>query len=272
VAAPRGGANDGGRADAAGPPRPRRGTLPDVFDHVTIRATDREASERFYETVLRALGREPTYRGEDLVEWDDFSVAQADADHPPTRGLHLGFAAPSREHVDAFHAAGTGAGYRDDGAPGPRPQYMEDYYGSFLLDPDGNSAEAVHHGDLREDGTIDHLWIRVPDVRAAKLFYESIAPHAGLRLGTDLPERALFRGQTGSFSLVAAGPPTENVHLAFPAADDGTVNAFHRAALAGGYEELGPPGERPEYHPGYYAAYVRDPAGHNVEVVHHDRR
>ena len=59
-----------------------------------------------------------------------------------TRRLHIGFAAPSREHVDAFWRAGTEAGYQDDGAPGPRPQYHADYYGAFLLDPDGNSAEA----------------------------------------------------------------------------------------------------------------------------------
>jgi catechol 2,3-dioxygenase-like lactoylglutathione lyase family enzyme len=242
-----------------------------VFDHVTIRASDLEASERFYETVLRTLGHEPTHHPMG-PEWDDFSIAQADAAHPPTRGLHIGFTAPSREHVDAFHAAGMAAGYEDAGAPGPRPQYVEDYYGAFLLDPDGNSAEAVHHGDLRQGGVIDHLWIRVPDVVAAKLFYETIAPHAGLRLGTDLPERVSFRGTSGSFSLVAStGSPTRDVHLAFPADDDATVNAFHRAALAGGYEELGAPGERPEYHPGYYGAYVRDPAGHNIEVVHHAR-
>ena len=67
-----------------------------------------------------------------------------------TQRLHIGFAAPSR-------AAGRRVlarrhrrpGTRDDGAPGPRPQYRDDYYGAFLLDPDGNSAEAVHHGALR---------------------------------------------------------------------------------------------------------------------------
>ena len=60
-----------------------------------------------------------------------------------TRGLHVGFRAPSREAVDAFWQAGIDAGYRDDGAPGPRTAYGPDYYGGFLLDPDGNSAEAV---------------------------------------------------------------------------------------------------------------------------------
>ena len=103
-----------------------------MFDHVTIRVADRAASERFYRAVLPALGIELTSAG----EWDDFSLAQADDEHPPTRHLHIGFAAPSREHVDAFWRAGVDAGYESDGEPGTRPQYSEDYYGAFLLDPD----------------------------------------------------------------------------------------------------------------------------------------
>ena len=61
------------------------------------------------------------------------------------------------------------------------------------------------------------------------------------------------------------------MHLAFPAGDDATVDAFHRAAVAAGYRDNGAPGERPEYHTGYYAAFVLDPDGNNVEVVSHNR-
>jgi catechol 2,3-dioxygenase-like lactoylglutathione lyase family enzyme len=243
-----------------------------VFDHVTIRASDRAASERFYRTVLPTLGIEPTHVGEDFVEWDDFSLAQAAADRSPTRRLHIGFVAPSRAEVEAFWSAGTDAGYRDDGAPGPRPQYRDDYYGAFLLDPDGNSAEAVHHGALRRGGNVDHLWIRVADVAAARAFYATIAPHAGLRPGAgDRPGHAHVAGESGSFSLVP-GEPTEHVHLAFPADDDATVDAFHRAATDAGHRDNGAPGERAVYHPGYYAAFVLDPDGNNVEVVNHNRR
>ena len=81
------------------------------------------------------------------------------------------------------------------------------------MDPDGNSAEAVHHDLLRRGGVIDHLWIRVADVAAARRFYETVAPHAGLRLRRDLPERAQFAHGTrhgGSFSLVA-GLPTQRL-------------------------------------------------------------
>jgi catechol 2,3-dioxygenase-like lactoylglutathione lyase family enzyme len=241
-----------------------------VFDHVTIRVTDRDASERFYDTVLAPLGIDRTYRTRWFSEWDDFLLAGADDADPPTRRLHIGFVAPSREQVDEFWRAGTEAGYTDDGRPGPRPQYRGDYYGAFLLDPDGNSAEAAHHGARRRGGIVDHLWLRVADLAAARRFYETIAPHAGLRVNYDTPDRVRFAGASGSFSLVR-GMPTENVHMAFPTDDDGDVQRFHQAATDAGYRSNGPPGERPRYHPGYYAAYVLDPDGNNIEVVNHHR-
>jgi catechol 2,3-dioxygenase-like lactoylglutathione lyase family enzyme len=243
-----------------------------VFDHVTIRASDRAASERFYRTVLEAIGVAPTHVGEMGPEWEDFSLAQATDEKPVTRRLHVGFAAPSREAVHAFHEAGVASGYRDDGAPGPRPEYGDDYYGAFLLDPDGNSAEAVHHDDLPRAANVDHLWIRVADLDAAVAFYDTIAPHAGLRRGNSAPGRQQFLDAEGdSFSLVAGDEPTQHVHMAFPTGDDADVHAFHAAATAAGYRDNGPPGERPEYHPGYYGAFVLDPDGNNVEVVNHHR-
>jgi catechol 2,3-dioxygenase-like lactoylglutathione lyase family enzyme len=242
-----------------------------VFDHVTIRASDRAASEPFYELVLSTIGIEKTHTDEDFPEWDDFSISQASDEKPVTRRLHIGFAAPSREHVDEFWRAGTAAGYRDDGAPGLRPQYSDDYYGAFLLDPDGNSAEAVHHGSVGGRSGIDHLWIRVADLEASTSFYETVAPAAGFRSGRDLPGRIQFACVSGSFSIVTNGQATENVHLAFPAADNEVVERFHREATAAGYRDNGRPGERTIYHEGYYAAYVLDPDGNNVEVVNHNR-
>src|SRR3954447_1951339 len=187
-----------------------------MWDHVGLRNTDFAASARFYSLVLETLGAEQTAADDWIVEWDQFAISPHEDDKPATRGLHIGFSAPSREHVDAFWQAGVDAGYRDDGAPGPRPQYTPDYYGAFLLDPDGNSAEAVHHGDLRHGGTIDHLWIRVADVPTAARFYTTVGPHAGLRPGSGATDRAQFLGPTGSFSVVAGEQPTEHVHMAFP--------------------------------------------------------
>jgi catechol 2,3-dioxygenase-like lactoylglutathione lyase family enzyme len=245
-----------------------------VFDHVAIAVADLAASERFYRTVLSTLGAEPGNADAEIVEWEDWDIVATDGEHPVTRGLHVGFRASSAEAVDAFWQAGIDAGHRDDGAPGPRAAYGPDYYGGFLLDPDGNSVEAVHMARAAPvpDGCVDHLWIRVRDLAASKRFYMTIAPHARLRIGVDEPDRVQLLGDRLRFSLIADGRPlTEHVHLAFPARDDATVRAFHAAALAAGYEDHGAPGERAAYHPGYYGAFVLDPDGHNVELVNHNR-
>jgi catechol 2,3-dioxygenase-like lactoylglutathione lyase family enzyme len=241
-----------------------------ALDHITIRCTDRADSEAFYDTVLRTIGIERSGRDDQYTVWQgQFSLAAADAEHPATRNLHIGFAAPSREHVDEFWRTGTAAGYRDDGAPGPRPQYSKDYYGAFLLDPDGSSAEAVHHGDTANRDSIDHLWIGVADLAAARRFYEQAAPFSGFELSSVLDERVHFGGESASFGLVDR-TPTGNLHIAFEATDNDTVDAFHDAMTKAGYADNGAPGER-RYHPGYYGAFVLDPDGNNVEVVNHNR-
>jgi len=238
------------------------------LDHITIRVADREAAERFYDTVLGAIGVERSGRDGDYTVWNgQFSLAAADGD--VTRNLHVGFAAPSRQHVDDFWRTGTEAGYRDDGEPGLRPEYSESYYGAFLLDPDGNSAEAVQHGDTANRGTIDHLWIGVADLGSARRFYELAAPFTGFNLNTVLDERVQFVGANGTFSLVDR-TPTQNLHVAFEATDNDTVDAFHEGLTQTGYTDNGPPGER-DYHRGYYGAFVLDPDGNNVEVVNHNR-
>jgi catechol 2,3-dioxygenase-like lactoylglutathione lyase family enzyme len=241
-----------------------------VFDHVTIRASDRDASERFYDTVLEPFAIERRHSDEHYAQWLDFSLAQAGDADQVTRNLHVAFAARTREDVDRFWHAGVGNGYADDGEPGPRPQYSASYYGAFLRDPDGNSAEAVHHDSVRGATLLDHLWIRVGDVEASQRFYETIATCAGFRVRRVAPDKVRCAGEEGSFTLVA-GEPTRNVHLAFPAGDDATVDAFHETALAAGYRDNGPPGERRIYHAGYYGAFVLDPDGSNVEVVNHNR-
>jgi catechol 2,3-dioxygenase-like lactoylglutathione lyase family enzyme len=241
-----------------------------VFAHVTIRAEDRAASERFYRIVLGALDIEPTHGDADVIAWDDFAILAADLEHPPTRHVHLAFVAPSREYVDAFWRAGVSAGYEDTGHPGERPQYRPDYYGAFVLDPDGNSAEAVHHGDTRRGGNLDHIWIGVSDLAAADAFYRTIARHVGLREGRRWDGGVQFRGAWATFSLVHDGrPTTKQLHIAFPAPDHSTVEDFHHAAITAGYRDHGGPGERARYHKGYFSSYVLDPDGTNVESVFH---
>src|SRR5919109_4724514 len=131
-----------GRRRQLMPRQARNGSLGRVFDHVGIAVSDLAASERFYRTVLTVLGVEPSHADAELVEWDDWDIGATDPEHPVTRGLHVGFRARDRAEVDAFWQAGIDAGYRDDGAPGPRTHYGPTYYGGVLLHPGGNNVEA----------------------------------------------------------------------------------------------------------------------------------
>ena len=248
-----------------------------MIDHVTIRVSDGEASERFYETVLGAIGHQRTgSTGEfgdgcpEFAQWGEFSIARGDE---PTSGLHIGFGTRSRAEVDAFWERGLEAGYQGDGEPGLRPHYTSDYYGAFFLDPDGNSIEAMHHGGVSRKGNIDHMWVRVADLAACVAFYEAISPYSGYPRLWDHPGRVHFGAMGSHFALVTDERPlTKNLHLAFGTDSNDTVDAFHAAATAAGYTDNGGPGERLQYHAGYYAAFVLDPAGANVEVVNHNRR
>ena len=238
-----------------------------LFDHVTIRVTDRSAAEPIYARLLDVLGFEQTASGETWAEWNDFSLAGATEEKPPTRRLHIGFTASSREQVHEFWRVGLDAGLRDDGEPGPRPEYGDDYYGGFLLDPDGNSIEAVHHDTMPEECCVDHVWMRVADVARSREFYDLVGRFAGFEVQAR-EGRVQYAGpERGSFSAVS-GTPTEEAHLAFPAPDRATVDAFHAAATGAGYRDNGPPGVRPEYTPVYYGAFVLDPDGNNIELVH----
>jgi catechol 2,3-dioxygenase-like lactoylglutathione lyase family enzyme len=119
-----------------------------VIDHVSVGVSDLPRSIEFYTRALAPLGFEPMGSWRDDMSFgvtgaDDFVVSLNYAVGP---GVHVCFAAESQEQVDAFHAAALAAGGRDNGAPGPRPEYSAGYYGAFVLDPDGHNIEAVHHG------------------------------------------------------------------------------------------------------------------------------
>jgi catechol 2,3-dioxygenase-like lactoylglutathione lyase family enzyme len=116
------------------------------IDHVTIGVSDLDRSRAFYEKALAPLGLDRTLAmGAQQVlfgngrEWV-FVISTAYRSGAP---VHVAFGAESPEQVQAFHEAGLAAGGTDHGAPGPRPQYSDDYYGAFVLDPDGHNIEAV---------------------------------------------------------------------------------------------------------------------------------
>ncbi|HEY1530371.1 MAG TPA: VOC family protein [Galbitalea sp.] len=242
-----------------------------MFDHVTLRVADLAAASSAFTVVLDQLEIGQTTSTPSLSVWGNFAITQTDDEHPVARRVHIAFIAPTPAHVDRFGQAGIDAGLADDGPAGPRLHYADDYYAAYLKDPDGNSFEAVHRDGKRAGGNIDHVAIRVNDLDASTMFYGTIADPVGLMLRRQTADLVEFSLDESERSLiVTAGEPTENVHIAFSGNDD-EVRRFHDGATAAGYRSNGEPGERPRYHPGYYAAYVLDPDGNNIEVVNHHR-
>ena len=119
-----------------------------TIDHVTLRAGDLPASQRFYEAALAPLGFGLEFEHEGLLAFGSGEGGRLIiyASERPVAGFHVAFSAPSRQAVDRFHAVALEAVGRDNGAPGLRPEYHAGYYGAYVFDPDGNNVEAVHHG------------------------------------------------------------------------------------------------------------------------------
>ncbi|GAA0744161.1 VOC family protein [Ideonella azotifigens] len=114
---------------------------------------------------------------------------------------------------------------------------------------------------------IDHLHLRVADLDASKRFYRAVFTALG-RAEAMQEDPTHFALDELWVDQRDPGGPVSHVHLAFQAADPAMVQAFHQAALAAGGTDHGGPGER-HYHPGYYAAFVLDPDGNNIEAVFH---
>jgi len=124
--------------------------------------------------------------------------------------------------------------------------------------------------ELYRGRLIDHIQLVVKDFGASRRFYEAVFKALEIPMGG--AEKDYFWADelfvSTADSLAAQGRVTGPTHLAFQAKDAATVDAFHKAALAAGGKDNGKPGKRP-YHPGYYAAFVLDPDGNNIEAVYH---
>lgn len=127
-------------------------------------------------------------------------------------------------------------------------------------------AQELHRGRL-----IDHIQLVVRDLEAARRFYTGIFESLNIPIGGTgddffwIDELFISTAE----SQAAQGELTGRHHLAFQAESKKMVDAFYKAALASGGKDNGAPGERPAYHPGYYAAFVLDPDGNNIEAVYH---
>jgi catechol 2,3-dioxygenase-like lactoylglutathione lyase family enzyme len=126
-------------------------------------------------------------------------------------------------------------------------------------------TQELHRGRL-----IDHIQLVVRDLPASQKFYTAVFEVLNIPIGGKADDYfwadELFVSTADS--QAAQGALTGRHHLAFQARDRATVDAFYQAALASGGKDNGGPGERP-YHPGYYAAFVLDPDGNNIEAVFH---
>jgi len=203
----------------------------EVFDHVTVGVYDRAASARFYDELLAPLGAE-RHEGSVYVEWGDLSIA---AGRPVSTGVRVTLTAPEAPLAER-------------------------------ADPDGTVVGAVVR-DGRPPASIDTVTLAVVDIAAARRFYETVLPVAPRH-----DDRAVMFGDVGGTLRLALGPdPTRALHVAFAAATNAEVDAFWRAGVDAGFESNGAPGERPQYHAGYYGAFLLDPAGNNVEAVCHNR-
>lgn len=119
-----------------------------MFDHVIVNVTDLRTSTEFYRAALEPLDIGVVFEEGDWVAFGrkgeriTFWVAER---APVVAGTHVAFTVGDRATVDAFHAAGLAAGGTDHGAPGVREDYHPNYYGAYVLDPDGVNVEAVCH-------------------------------------------------------------------------------------------------------------------------------
>lgn len=124
-----------------------------MINHVSIGVADIARTRRFYDAALAPLGYTCLSEGDGSLGYGRDSVAfwigktRKPVAPDIESGLHFCFDAPTRESVDAFHAEALRAGGRDNGRPGPRPDYGDSYYAAFAIDPDGYRIEAYCGGE-----------------------------------------------------------------------------------------------------------------------------
>ena len=183
-----------------------------MFDHVTIRVSDRAASERFYDTVLAVLAHRP--RRVDRVG----RLLDRRRRRPVTRRLHIAFYAPPHALVDAFHQAGVDAGF----APTARPAHATTRPSTTARSCWTRTATASRPSRSRttaRSARSTTCGCARATSAAIATFYEALAPVLGVEVERRSPEHTYVEGDGGSFSFIQ-GEPTEHVHIAFAARDE----------------------------------------------------
>jgi catechol 2,3-dioxygenase-like lactoylglutathione lyase family enzyme len=123
-----------------------------MFDHISIGVKDLDRAQEFYDAALGPLGYSRLSQADDMLGYGNETIflwigkVERPVPADMASGLHFCFAAPNQKAVDAFHDAGTAHGGKDNGPPGPRPDYGTNYYAAFVIDPDGYRLEAYYGG------------------------------------------------------------------------------------------------------------------------------
>lgn len=123
-----------------------------MIDHITLKISDYKNRAAEYGEVLKAAGLKGLFTDEWYAgfgaERPQYWIAAPREGEQPSSGAHIAIGVDSKELVDAFYAKAIDLGWKNNGAPGLRPEYHDHYYGAFVLDPDGNNIEAVYGNEL----------------------------------------------------------------------------------------------------------------------------
>ena len=275
--------------------------------HMTLGSNDLERAAHFYDAVMPILNhaRAPISL-DNFLAYAPVSGESSGADtgqieatgritpflcvcrpydgQPASRGngFHIAWVAADKRAVETFHATALAKGGSDEGAPGYRPHYSDDYYAAYVRDPDGNKLQAVFYEQGRKAGPggsiLSHVTLPFDNLEAGLAFYEPVFATLGISRvpGCESPGEDYAFSRGGAECPVAyvqrpfdgkAAARGNGQHVSFFAETSAQVDRFFDIALALGAQDDGPPGNRPSYTQPYYAAYVRDPAGTKIQAV-----
>lgn len=129
-----------------------------MIDHITIQVHNLEISRAFYEKVLAVIGYtqnltndKHTFYGFGIGDDPIFEIVQSGAEHPAHKKVHVAFKAENTQQVNEFYRIALENGAKDNGKPGPRPDYTPTYYAAFILDPDDNNIEICVHKNTHKN-------------------------------------------------------------------------------------------------------------------------
>lgn len=122
-----------------------------MIDHITLPVSHYAETKTKYDAVFAAIGISCVHAGEQYagygIDRPVFWISEPYEGKVPAKNAHIAIAVQSKELVNTFHETALAQGWVDNGAPGPRPEYDNNYYGAFVLDQDGNNIEAVYRGE-----------------------------------------------------------------------------------------------------------------------------